>query len=134
MSVGQANRQKGAHEETADGEGRRKVGSVELCDFFEQFESNGRHTPHDECLLLALHNPLPFCRDVLLNGVYSLGDLRQVGRERGWCPYFLARHLINFSHVVIYRQEPSVANKNPCPEPRTLSLLLLFSPLPLHCT
>ena len=45
----------------------------------------------------------PLCRDVLLNGVYSLGDLKQIGRERGWCPYFLARHLINFSHVVIYR-------------------------------
>lgn len=78
----EADKYRGLHEETTDGQGRRSVGPVELCDFFEEYEKNGR--------------------DVLLNGVYSLGDLKQIGRERGWCPYFLARHLINFSHVVIY--------------------------------
>jgi DNA excision repair protein ERCC-2 len=52
-------------------------------------------------------------RDVLPNGVYSLGDLKQIGRERGWCPYFLARHIINFSHVVIYRYSTRCGD-HPC--------------------
>ncbi|KAL6056392.1 General transcription and DNA repair factor IIH helicase subunit XPD [Balamuthia mandrillaris] len=56
--------------------------NVELCDFYEGWETSGR--------------------DALLQGVYSLEDLREVGKEHGWCPYFLARHLINFANVVVY--------------------------------
>ncbi|CAM6082063.1 unnamed protein product [Calypogeia fissa] len=32
----------------------------------------------------------------------SLHDLRVFGREKGWCPYFLARHMIQFANVVVY--------------------------------
>lgn len=35
-------------------------------------------------------------------GVYTLHDLRQFGRKQGWCPYFLARHMMAFSNVVVY--------------------------------
>jgi DNA excision repair protein ERCC-2 len=31
-----------------------------------------------------------------------LDDLRRFGEEKGWCPYFLARHMINFANVVVY--------------------------------
>jgi hypothetical protein len=30
-------------QETTDGEGRRDVGPVELCDYFEEYEKNGRY-------------------------------------------------------------------------------------------
>ncbi|OWK49697.1 TFIIH basal transcription factor complex helicase XPD subunit [Lonchura striata] len=42
------------------------------CSFFQEFEARGRQSP------------LPF-------GVHNLDDLRSLGRQRGLCPYFLAR-------------------------------------------
>ena len=44
----------------------------------------------------------PFHRDVRLTGVLGLGDLRDIGKMKGWCPYFLARHLLEFVNVVVY--------------------------------
>lgn len=29
-------------------------------------------------------------------------DLRAFGKQKGWCPYFLARHMIQFANVVVY--------------------------------
>lgn len=29
-------------------------------------------------------------------------DLRAFGKEKGWCPYFLARHMVQFANVVVY--------------------------------
>ena len=37
---------------------------------------------------------------VLDPGVYTLADLRAVGRRRKWCPYFLARHMLAFANVI----------------------------------
>lgn len=31
-----------------------------------------------------------------------LKDLRAFGKQRGWCPYFLARHMVQFANVVVY--------------------------------
>lgn len=28
-------------------------------------------------------------------GVYDLDKLREYGREKGWCPYFLARYAVS---------------------------------------
>jgi DNA excision repair protein ERCC-2 len=28
--------------------------------------------------------------------------LRTYGRKRGWCPYFLARHMMAFANVVVF--------------------------------
>ncbi|KAK2999035.1 hypothetical protein RJ639_023090 [Escallonia herrerae] len=39
---------------------------------------------------------------VLPPGVYTLQDLRAFGKEKGWCPYFLARHMVQFANVVVY--------------------------------
>ncbi|KAL1832851.1 hypothetical protein DCAR_0102871 [Daucus carota subsp. sativus] len=56
--------------------------NVELCSFFEDYDRAG---------------------DVLLPaGVYTLQDLRLLGKEKGWCPYFLARHMVKYSNVVVY--------------------------------
>lgn len=59
---------------------------IELCDFFEGHERAGSE---------ALLPP----------GVYTLHDIRQFGRKKGWCPYFLARHMISFSNVVVYNYQ-----------------------------
>jgi DNA excision repair protein ERCC-2 len=56
--------------------------NVELCDFYEQFQTAGK--------------------DSLLYGVYSLEDLKQFGREHNWCPYFLARRLVAFADVIVF--------------------------------
>ncbi|GJM94578.1 hypothetical protein PR202_ga11235 [Eleusine coracana subsp. coracana] len=35
-------------------------------------------------------------------GVYTLADLRALGRERRVCPYFLARQMVKYANVVVY--------------------------------
>lgn len=57
--------------------------AVDTCTFYEDFESE-------------LENmELP-------TGVYNLEDLKKSGEEKGWCPYFYARHLIKNAHIVVY--------------------------------
>ncbi|CAN0892870.1 General transcription and DNA repair factor IIH helicase subunit XPD [Linum grandiflorum] len=57
--------------------------SVPTCEFFERYERAGSSA-------------------VLPPGVYTLEDLRAFGKENGWCPYFLARHMVQFANVVVY--------------------------------
>ncbi|XP_019457087.1 PREDICTED: DNA repair helicase XPD, partial [Lupinus angustifolius] len=57
--------------------------SVARCEFFEDYERAGSAA-------------------VLPPGVYTLQDLRAFGKEKGWCPYFLARHMVQFANVVVY--------------------------------
>ena len=59
---------------------------AELCSFFEDYEKEGPDA-------------------VLPPGVYTLADLRQFGRKKGWCPYFLARHMIAYANVVVYNYQ-----------------------------
>jgi DNA excision repair protein ERCC-2 len=56
---------------------------VELCDYYERFNEQGNDA-------------------ILQPGVYDLDDLREYGRQRSWCPYFLARHMINLANIVVY--------------------------------
>lgn len=56
--------------------------SVEVCGFNEKFLKEGKETK--------------------LNGVYTLNEIKKLGKEKGWCPYFYSRHLINFADLVIY--------------------------------
>ncbi|KAJ9543229.1 hypothetical protein OSB04_022936 [Centaurea solstitialis] len=58
-------------------------GNVPTCEFFERYEKAGADA-------------------VLPPGVYTLQDLRVFGKEKGWCPYFLARHMVQFANVVVY--------------------------------
>jgi len=34
-----------------------------------------------------------------------LEDLKAFGRTKGWCPYFLARHIIGYANVVVYNYQ-----------------------------
>ena len=70
------------------------------------------------------HNSLWRAPQVLDPGVYTLDDLRQFGRKKGWCPYFLARHMLAFANVVVYNYQymldpkarpPSLASPARCP-------------------
>ncbi|CAM9832366.1 unnamed protein product [Hapterophycus canaliculatus] len=68
---------------------RKKVeagGGGELCEFFEGYSANGSDA-------------------AMPNGIYSLDDLKEFGREKGWCPYFLARHIINHANVLVYNYQ-----------------------------
>ena len=42
---------------------------------------------------------------VLDPGVYTLQDMREYGRKKGWCPYFLARHMLAFANVMVYNYQ-----------------------------
>lgn len=55
---------------------------VETCSFFDAYELHGKESQ--------------------LSGIYSLDDMKQFGQSKGWCPYFLARHLITRANVVVY--------------------------------
>ena len=69
--------------------------NIELCSFYENFEraSSAADMP---------------------SGVYSLDDLKEQGRARGWCPYFMARQMLNRADIVVYNYQymldPKVAN------------------------
>jgi DNA excision repair protein ERCC-2 len=54
-----------------------------LCQFYESFEREGNDA------------------DIPM-GVYDLDQLKVLGRQRGWCPYFLTRKVI-FSHTPFFR-------------------------------
>ncbi|KAG9157245.1 hypothetical protein Leryth_004915 [Lithospermum erythrorhizon] len=57
--------------------------NVKTCEFFEEYERVGSN---------ALLPP----------GVYTLQDLKVFGKEKGWCPYYLARHMVQLANVVVY--------------------------------
>lgn len=60
--------------------------SVELCNYFEALERQGTDA-------------------LLAPGVYTLEELKELGKGKGWCPYFLARHVIAFADVVVYNYQ-----------------------------
>ena len=47
------------------------------------------------CLRSAVRQEIP-------HGVYTLADIRRYGEEKGYCPYFVARHTITLANVVVY--------------------------------
>ena len=58
----------------------------ETCSFFENYERVGAE------------GPVP-------PGVYSLADLREYGRQKHYCPYFLVRHMLEFANVLVYNYQ-----------------------------
>ncbi len=59
---------------------------VELCDFYESYENIGKTSE-------------------ILQGVYSLDDLKEVGKTKGWCPYFMTRHILNHCNILVYNYQ-----------------------------
>lgn len=54
-----------------------------VCQYYEGFDIEGRTA-------------------VLPVGIYNLDDLKDFGRERNWCPYFMARQAINQAEIIVY--------------------------------
>uniref|UniRef100_A0A8C1GX55 General transcription and DNA repair factor IIH helicase subunit XPD n=1 Tax=Cyprinus carpio TaxID=7962 RepID=A0A8C1GX55_CYPCA len=54
-----------------------------VCQFFEEFDAVGRQVP-------------------IPPGIFNLDDLKDFGRRKGWCPYFLARYAILHANIVVY--------------------------------
>ncbi|XP_047108627.1 general transcription and DNA repair factor IIH helicase subunit XPD [Schistocerca piceifrons] len=57
--------------------------SVPVCNFYEAFSTFGKEAP-------------------MAPGVYGIDDLKDYGRDMGWCPYFLARYAITHANIVVY--------------------------------
>uniref|UniRef100_A0A452HC63 DNA 5'-3' helicase n=1 Tax=Gopherus agassizii TaxID=38772 RepID=A0A452HC63_9SAUR len=57
--------------------------AIPSCHFFEEFDAHGWQVP------------IPF-------GIYNLDDLKGYCRQKGWCPYFLARYSILHANIVVY--------------------------------
>ena len=34
--------------------------------------------------------------------MYTLEDMKQYGKKKKWCPYFLARHMMGIANVVVF--------------------------------
>lgn len=58
----------------------------ELCSFYENYEQKGSEA-------------------ILPPGVYTLDDLKVFGQKKGWCPYFLARHMISYANIIVYNYQ-----------------------------
>lgn len=47
------------------------------------------------------------------SGVYDLQELKEWGKGRGWCPYYLTRQAINHANILVfnyqYMLDPKVA-------------------------
>lgn len=54
-----------------------------LCNFFEKFEYDAREF-------------------MLPNGIYNIDNLKDLGRQKGYCPYFIARRAITYANVIVY--------------------------------
>jgi DNA excision repair protein ERCC-2 len=73
---------------------QRHPGSVETCEYFDQFQAAGEAT-------------------TIPSGVYDLEELQKWGKGRGWCPYYLTRQAINHANILVfnyqYMLDPKVA-------------------------
>ena len=56
------------------------------CDFFETYARQGNDAE-------------------VPSGVFTLADIQEEGKRRGWCPYFMARHIISYANVIVYNYQ-----------------------------
>ena len=67
------------------GGGARRGSDKPCCSYYENYERLGT--------------------DAIPCGIYALDDLKELGQERGWCPYFAARHLLSVCNIVVYNYQ-----------------------------
>ncbi|CAB9525319.1 transcription factor complex helicase XPD subunit [Seminavis robusta] len=75
-------------------EARKNPGSQETCSYFDSFQAVGESI-------------------TMPSGVYDLQELKEWGKGRGWCPYYLTRQAINHANILVfnyqYMLDPKVA-------------------------
>ncbi|CAH0493762.1 unnamed protein product [Peronospora farinosa] len=59
----------------------------ETCSFFEKYETR----KSDETILPP--------------GVYAVDDLKELGVQKGLCPYFLTRYVVTYADIVVYNYQ-----------------------------
>uniref|UniRef100_A0A7S0BFL7 DNA 5'-3' helicase n=1 Tax=Rhodosorus marinus TaxID=101924 RepID=A0A7S0BFL7_9RHOD len=57
-----------------------------VCEYYEGYRSEGSDA-------------------VLPPGFYDIDRLMEFGKQRKWCPYYTARHALNFANVVVYNYQ-----------------------------
>lgn len=57
--------------------------TIPICQYYEGFDAEGREA-------------------TLPPGIYNLDDLKQFGKARNWCPYFMTRKAINEAQIIVY--------------------------------
>ncbi|KAF6032845.1 Xpd [Bugula neritina] len=55
----------------------------DLCSFYEGYDSHGKE-------------------ELMPPGIYDLEDLKEYGKKKGVCPYFLARYTITHANFIVY--------------------------------
>lgn len=56
------------------------------CKYYEGYQKEGSDT-------------------MLPPGVYDVEEMLKFGEKRKWCPYYTARHALNFANVVVYNYQ-----------------------------
>ena len=56
------------------------------CSFYEEYDRLGTEYVLDE-------------------GIYTLDDLKELGKKNGWCPYFMTRQAIGAANVVVFNYQ-----------------------------
>jgi DNA excision repair protein ERCC-2 len=74
---------------------RPNVAEEDLCQFYENYYKTGQSAE-------------------VPTGVYSLDDMKELGAERGCCPYYMTRYLLRHANIVVfnyqYMLDPKVAS------------------------
>ncbi|KAH9260010.1 hypothetical protein BASA81_001782 [Batrachochytrium salamandrivorans] len=103
------------------GGGEEEDGDEKLCSFFEEFVGDGAGAGMEEGESMENNsNGKPKGQKVPTNvfnvprNVYTLDDMKDLGKQRGWCPYFMARHCLQVADVIVYNfqylLDPKVSN------------------------
>lgn len=64
---------------------QKHPGSVKTCSFYEVYDKEGS--------------------DADLRGIYTLDDIRALGKQRGWCPYYMVRHLLSYANIIVFNYQ-----------------------------
>ena len=50
-----------------------------------------------------------------LSGIYTLDDMKELGKKKGWCPYFLTRQLLSYANVIVFNYQVRHTQASPPP-------------------
>lgn len=71
---------------------RENPGSIETCQYYDNFQAAGEATS-------------------LPSGIYDLEELKEWGKGKGWCPYYLTRQAINHANILVFNYQYMVSSE-----------------------
>lgn len=69
---------------------RANPGSIETCEYYDNFQAAGEATS-------------------IPSGIYDLEELKEWGKGKGWCPYYLTRQAINHANILVFNYQYMVS-------------------------